>query len=41
MNRFLSRRSRREFLRTMSLGAVAFAAPGAFAEELVRTPKQT
>lgn len=32
---------RRDFLRQFALGAAAFAAPGAFAEALVRTPKQT
>ncbi|MFN5806185.1 MAG: intradiol ring-cleavage dioxygenase [Opitutia bacterium] len=32
---------RRDFLRRFALGAAAFAAPGAFAEALVRTPKQT
>lgn len=32
---------RREFLRTVTLGAAAFAVPGAFADELVRTPAQT
>ncbi len=32
---------RRDFLRRLALGAAAFAAPGAFAEALVRTPKQT
>ncbi|HYE30753.1 MAG TPA: protocatechuate 3,4-dioxygenase [Methylomirabilota bacterium] len=33
--------SRRAFVQSLSLGALAFAAPGAFAEELVRTPAQT
>lgn len=33
--------SRRGFLGGMALGTLAFAAPGAFAEELVRTPRQT
>jgi len=33
--------SRRRFLGGLALGAAAFAAPGAFAEELVRTPAQT
>lgn len=33
--------SRRRFLRHIALGAAAFTVPGAFAEELVRTPKQT
>jgi len=41
MNHYLSRRSRREFLSTLTLGAAAFTARGAFAEELVRTPRQT
>lgn len=33
--------NRREFLGTLAFGAAAFAAPGVFAEELVRTPRQT
>ena len=33
--------TRREFLRGLAMGAVAFSVPGAFAEELVRTPRQT
>ncbi|WP_422927415.1 intradiol ring-cleavage dioxygenase [Singulisphaera sp. PoT] len=33
--------SRREFLGTLALGTAAFATPGAFAEELVKTPPQT
>jgi len=32
---------RREFLRRLSLGAAFFTVPGAFAAELVHTPKQT
>jgi protocatechuate 3,4-dioxygenase beta subunit len=32
---------RRDFLRTVGFSAVLFAVPGAFAEELVRTPRQT
>jgi protocatechuate 3,4-dioxygenase beta subunit len=32
---------RRNFLRAMGLGAALFAVPGAFAAELVRTPRQT
>ena len=32
---------RRGFLRTLSLSTVLFAVPGAFAEELTRTPPQT
>ncbi len=34
-------RTRRDFLGGMTLGALALTAPGAFAEELARTPKQT
>lgn len=33
--------SRRRFIAALSLGAAAFWTPGAFAEELVRTPRQT
>jgi protocatechuate 3,4-dioxygenase beta subunit len=33
--------TRRGFLGGLTLGALAFSAPGAFAEELVRTPRQT
>src|SRR5207245_9990812 len=33
--------NRRHFLRRLSLGAALFTIPGAFAEELVRTPRQT
>jgi protocatechuate 3,4-dioxygenase beta subunit len=33
--------NRRHFLRGLSLGAALFTVPGAFAEELVRTPPQT
>jgi protocatechuate 3,4-dioxygenase beta subunit len=32
---------RRRFLRAMGLGAAFFAVPGAFAEQLVQTPRQT
>src|SRR4051812_42249463 len=32
--------TRRHFLNGLALGAAAFAVPGAFAEELTRTPKQ-
>jgi protocatechuate 3,4-dioxygenase beta subunit len=32
---------RRQFLRQLALGASLFAVPGAFAEELLRTPRQT
>src|SRR3954468_11769261 len=41
MNQHRSQRSRRDFLGTLALGAAAFATPGAFAEELLRTPRQT
>ena len=34
-------RARRDFLRQVALGAALFAVPGAFAEALTRTPKQT
>ena len=33
--------NRRRFLRSVTLGAAAFTVPGVFAEELVRTPRQT
>src|SRR5882762_368690 len=33
--------NRRHFLRRLSIGAALFAVPGAFAEELIRTPQQT
>jgi protocatechuate 3,4-dioxygenase beta subunit len=33
--------SRRVFLSTLTFGAAAFTTPGLFADELVRTPKQT
>src|SRR6266700_1132823 len=33
--------NRRRFLRGLSLGAAFFTVPGAFAEELIRTPRQT
>lgn len=36
-----ARPSRRAFLSSVALGAAAFTVPGAFAEELVRTPRQT
>src|SRR4051812_40707371 len=41
MNHYLSRRSRRDFLSTLTFGAAAFTARGVFAEELTRTPRQT
>src|SRR6058998_1312440 len=33
--------NRRQFLRSLSFGAALFAVPGAFADELIRTPRQT
>src|ERR687888_1861235 len=33
--------NRRGFLRSLAFGAALFTVPGAFAEELVRTPAQT
>src|SRR5438874_702918 len=33
--------NRRRFLRSLTAGAALFAVPGAFAEELIRTPPQT
>ncbi len=33
--------TRRGFLRRLAVGAVAFSMPGAFAEALGRTPRQT
>ena len=36
-----SMQSRRTFLNRIALGAAAFTTPGLFAEELVRTPRQT
>src|SRR5436190_18633798 len=33
--------NRRRFLRSISIGAALLAVPGAFAEELTRTPRQT
>jgi protocatechuate 3,4-dioxygenase, beta subunit len=41
MNRPILLSSRRAFLSTIALGAGAWSVPGAFAEELVRTPAQT
>jgi protocatechuate 3,4-dioxygenase beta subunit len=37
----ISRRTRRAFLSSVALSAAAFSARGAFADELVKTPKQT
>src|SRR6266498_657302 len=33
--------NRRHFLRSLSLGTALFAVPGVFADELIRTPRQT
>jgi len=41
MGRIVTRENRRLFLSTVTLGAAAFATRGVFADELVRTPKQT
>jgi protocatechuate 3,4-dioxygenase beta subunit len=41
MNAEIFRSDRRRFLRNLSLGAALWTVPGAFAEELLRTPKQT
>jgi protocatechuate 3,4-dioxygenase beta subunit len=41
MSRPTSHRSRRTFLSAMTLGAAAFTTRGLFADELVRTPRQT
>jgi protocatechuate 3,4-dioxygenase beta subunit len=41
MNNFFSQQNRRMFLSSLTLGAAAFTVRGAFAEELVRTPRQT
>ena len=40
-NRFGFARDRRHFLQRLSATALLFAVPGAFAEELLRTPRQT
>src|SRR5437588_8452032 len=37
----LHSQDRRRFLRRLTLGAALFTVPGAFAEELIRTPRQT
>ena len=41
MGHIITRKNRRGFLSTLTLGATAFATRGLFADELVRTPKQT
>lgn len=41
MNRSIRFHSRRQFLGGMAFGAALFSTPGLFAEELIKTPKQT
>src|ERR1700733_9783500 len=41
MNQIRATQNRRVFLSTLTMGAAAFATRGAFADELVRTPRQT
>src|SRR2546423_5075773 len=41
MNTPLLSQNRRHFLRSLSLGAALVTVPGALAEELIRTPRQT
>src|SRR5438477_9711384 len=41
LNPLLHSQNRRHFLNRLSLGAALFTVPGAFAEELLRTPRQT
>src|SRR6476661_7839125 len=41
MGKILARDHRRGFLSAMTFGAAAFATRGLFADELVRTPRQT
>src|SRR6516225_3169917 len=41
MNQFGMTQNRRVFLGTLTLGAAAFTSRGLFADELVRTPRQT
>jgi protocatechuate 3,4-dioxygenase beta subunit len=41
MNQIRATQNRRVFLSTLTLGATAFTTRGLFADELVRTPKQT
>jgi protocatechuate 3,4-dioxygenase beta subunit len=41
MQMIISTCSRRHFVKGVALGAAAFMVPGVFAEELVRTPRQT
>src|SRR5437667_5075191 len=40
-NHFGLLHDRRSFLKRLSAGSLLFAVPGAFAEELMRTPRQT
>jgi len=41
MNSQILFQNRRRFIRSLSLGAALFTVPGLFADELVRTPRQT
>jgi len=41
MNASTTFSNRRRFIRSLGLGAAFFTVPGAFAEELIRTPRQT
>src|SRR5437016_1097468 len=41
MSKTVHRPNRRVFLSTLTVGAAAFAARGAFADELARTPRMT
>src|SRR5205809_928791 len=41
LSRAVASEDRRGFLVRLGLGAALFTVPGAFAEELIRTPKQT
>jgi protocatechuate 3,4-dioxygenase beta subunit len=41
MNSDIFLQNRRRFIRSLGVGAALFSVPGAFAEELVRTPPQT
>jgi protocatechuate 3,4-dioxygenase beta subunit len=41
MDIFASHSNRRGFVSTLALGAAFFTVPGAFAEELTKTPDQT
>ena len=41
LSHLVASQDRRDFLIRLGLGTILFAAPGAFAEELIRTPPQT